>query len=449
MRFCNSCWHISLLSTLVLITSCVKEPTPVGDGTVDPCLNDTCGNGLLCDPEECDDGNDISWDGCSSSCQKEAGEKLTYMSWNILVSDQKYKSSVLYEGTTYTYQVDYSQWEGASPLPPRAESLERAISSLPEQPPIISVVEMDALWKVPANYAHITVNGYRALYPHTPFMLTQLIYKPDQVNLLEKNYINLSSFYGTYGQSMKSATTYGVFQMKSNGEIFVILSTHWEPNVGVTMQYGLGKALDTIYECEIIREKQAEESCELIAKLREAYPTAHIIYGGDLNTIDFAILYELIAALLPKFDSPELILPMAFAAVGSKAPVTPDFQGGVEIFKQCSGLISSRASAIANNVAINDATTIENKAIPALVTDSGVPIVIDYSFYSPEFKLLSYEVMESEDFVKVSDHKAVKLELEYYPRGEAFREVPVFPDDTSSDLYLPAAIYQGHKYPPK
>ena len=308
---------------------------------------------------------------------------------------------------------------------------------------------MDALWKLPENYAHITANGYKAIYPHTPFMLTQVLYRPEEVNLLEKNYANLSSFYGTYGLSMKTAITYAILHEKKSGEIFAILSSHWEPNVGVTTKYGLGKALDTIYECELIRMKQAEESCEIIEKVRKDYPTAHIIYGGDMNTIDFAILYELIAALLPKFDSPELILPLAFKAVGSTAEVSPDFPGAVETFKNCSGLISTRAQAMATGVAVNDATTIENEAIPDVITNSGVPIVIDYSFYSPEMTLLSYEVMESEDFVNVSDHKAVKVELEHYPRGQELRPVPVFPDDTSTDIYLPAAIYQGHKYPPK
>jgi cysteine-rich repeat protein len=38
---------------------------PVRDGI------DTCGNGILNDAEECDDGNNVDGDGCSSSCTNE------------------------------------------------------------------------------------------------------------------------------------------------------------------------------------------------------------------------------------------------------------------------------------------------------------------------------------------------------------------------------------------
>ncbi len=410
-----------------------------------PCLDNRCGDGKICHNEECDDGNSDSYDGCSSNCTKEAGQKLTYMNWNILVSDQKVTSSILYEGSTYTYTVDYSQYGGSMPLPPRAEAMRRALDSMTDKPGFIAVMEMDPVWKWPENYGLLLGAGYKALYPHTPFMLTQVLYRPERFNLLEKNYINLSTRFSGRGSAMKSAVTYGVFQEKESGEIFVILSTHWDPNNGVNLDNGLGGALDKVYECEQTRVRQAEESCNLIANLRAAYPTAHFIYGGDLNTIDFSILFNLIAALLPDFDTSFFTLSTLAKMFGSKVQISDDFAGGKATFEECSGLIGSRAQALANNVAVNDHASTGDPGIPQVITDSGVPLVIDYSFYSPEMALLSYAVMDGENFVDVSDHRGIKIELTYYPRGQQLRTVPVFPDDTSTDLYLPAAIYQGEE----
>ena len=42
-----------------------------GDGVGDACDSQTCGNGILESPEECDDGNTVNGDGCSSTCTLE------------------------------------------------------------------------------------------------------------------------------------------------------------------------------------------------------------------------------------------------------------------------------------------------------------------------------------------------------------------------------------------
>ena len=41
------------------------------------CQAQSCGNGNIQNNEECDDGNSISGDGCSSSCLVEAGYECT------------------------------------------------------------------------------------------------------------------------------------------------------------------------------------------------------------------------------------------------------------------------------------------------------------------------------------------------------------------------------------
>ena len=41
------------------------------------CIRDRCGDGIIIDSEKCDDGNSVSGDGCTSTCQIESGYTCT------------------------------------------------------------------------------------------------------------------------------------------------------------------------------------------------------------------------------------------------------------------------------------------------------------------------------------------------------------------------------------
>src|SRR5262245_61607643 len=75
---------------LALAAGCVQSASPVcGDGSVCPpgasclvgggCRNDRCGHGVLegNEGEECDDGNALDHDGCSSACRSE------HLQWSL------------------------------------------------------------------------------------------------------------------------------------------------------------------------------------------------------------------------------------------------------------------------------------------------------------------------------------------------------------------------------
>jgi cysteine-rich repeat protein len=53
------------------------------DGCDRDCTLPTCGNGSVCDNEECDDGNNVSGDGCSATCISEiCGNNVTNPGWD-------------------------------------------------------------------------------------------------------------------------------------------------------------------------------------------------------------------------------------------------------------------------------------------------------------------------------------------------------------------------------
>lgn len=50
----------------------------LSEGITDKGVLDRCGDGRLTEPEQCDDANPWSGDGCSNQCTVEVGFKCTY-----------------------------------------------------------------------------------------------------------------------------------------------------------------------------------------------------------------------------------------------------------------------------------------------------------------------------------------------------------------------------------
>jgi endonuclease/exonuclease/phosphatase family metal-dependent hydrolase len=78
-----------------------------------------------------------------------------------------------------------------------------------------------------------------------------------------------------------------------------------------------------------------------------------------------------------------------------------------------SGLLDARTTALATQVAVNDKPTTTDPGIPSVITEAGIPIVIDYAFFSSSFTLREYEVMYGDNY-DLSDHRPVRIVLEYF-----------------------------------
>ena len=371
----------------------------VGDVKCTLCQYDTsdcyipqvCGNGILETGETCDDGNTQSKDGCSADCSiLETGKKITAMTWNVL--------------------FEYEEW-GGKPVAPRALKLHNILASYPTLPDFIALEELSPEWYLPENFSQITSLGYQKAVEKTPDstydMFSQIVFLENKYQMLNSGYRTLPANSNGELTQKKTCVTYAVLEDKETKDIFIPMATHWLPNDGVTSEMTYGQVVDKVLENEAIRIEGAQISAALITELRTQYPNALFFYGGDLNTLDLTILLNLL-------NAPDMTaLASIFKLVGATTEIPADYVGSHRLFVNSSGLLDARTTALATQTAVNDKPTTTDPGIPSAITDAGIPVVIDYAFFSPQFVLKEYEVMYGDDY-DLSDHRPVRIALEYF-----------------------------------
>lgn len=354
-------------------------------------LSQVCGNGTVEGNETCDDGNQQSKDGCSADCMTiETGKKITAMTWNVL--------------------FEYEEW-GGKPVAPRALKLHNILASYPTLPDFLALEELSPEWYLPENFEQITSLGYQKAVEKEPGstyeMFSQIVFLKDKYTMLESGYQTLPATSTDELTRKKTCVTYAVLEDKETGDKFIPMATHWLPNNGVTSDMTYGQVVDKILENEAIRIEGATISAALIQELQAKYPEAHMFYGGDLNTFDLSILLNILNA--PNMAA----LASIFQLVGSTTEIPDDYVGSHRLLANNSGLLDARTTALATQVAVNDKPTTTDPGIPSVITEAGIPVVIDYAFFSASFTLREYEVMYGDNY-DLSDHRPVRIVLEYF-----------------------------------
>lgn len=354
-------------------------------------MSQECGNGIVESGEACDDGNTQSKDGCSADCTLvETGRKITAMTWNVL--------------------FEYEEW-GGKPVAPRAVKLHNILASYPTLPDFIALEELSPEWYLPDNFSQITSLGYKKAVdkePDTTYeMFSQIVFLENKYNMLESGYKTLPATSTGELTQKKTCVTYAVLEDKETQDLFIAMATHWLPNDGVTSDMTYGQVVDKVLENEAIRIEGAQISGALVNELRIKYPEAQFFYGGDLNTFDLSILLNILNA------ENMSALASIFQLVDATTEIPDDYVGSHNLFANSSALLDARSTALTSGVAINDRPTTTDPGIPSVITDAGIPIVIDYAFFSPSFILREYEVMYGNDY-DLSDHRPVRIVLEYF-----------------------------------
>ena len=201
---------------------------------------------------------------------------------------------------------------------------------------------------------------------------------------------------------------------------------------------GFSSGLSTTYQ----------SGCIAADDLREKYPEARMIYGGDLNTVDLNILFqyqgiELANTALKYYLSSQKIeldvcslsdLPSLIQTINgilkkakndkvTYAPLPDDFVGSHAQLVAETGLTDARSHALETGIATaeRDTWTTSDPGIPEFIKALNVPIVIDYAFFSSDnMTLTSYKVMTEGDewgntreaYMYVSDHFPVRTTYE-------------------------------------
>ena len=401
------------------------------------CREIQCGDGFvdgdeICDgkaglPATCSDWNNaVSWlpggaPECDASCHailqgtcEPAPKRLDIMNWNVL--------------------FEYDAWGGSAVLP-RAQILHDLLEKYEYRPDFISMVEASQQWHYPEVNALLDDLGYAWAEPTPPndddtgYYMTQVIYQKDRFDVIETDFVTLYPYTDEGDRRHKCVSFAAVLREKDTNAEFVIMSTHWDPNIESNKcTYGNNIAGPIVMR-ETNRVKGVGQTVRLIEKLRDKYPDAHFFYGGDLNTIDFQLIFDSPSISAIVGSNMEKLIRFANALYVNQdnepcgKPFPDDFVGSFDTFVATSGLLSARNQAIDTQIAINDVSSIN--AISAEADGMGdtlqtiiegllsVKLIIDYAFYSPNLTLTEYEIMLGEDYVKISDHYPVRTSYTY------------------------------------
>lgn len=180
-------------------------------------------------------------------------------------------------------------------------------------PDILCVQEFDTLHRNTAKsllkkkgYKEVAIDGKKEVLHAGGKNCEAMFYNSDRVKLIKSGgelypewvTIDGVSLYGN-NQSTKS-TTWGIFQQRSNGKLFLVVNTHfmWTDTSKLTVE-----------QANLVRVNNAERILALIDRVRamdEAYADIPVIFGGDLNCqrdkTPFSVLSE---AMTPAYKVAE------------------------------------------------------------------------------------------------------------------------------------------------
>lgn len=451
--------------------SCATDCTALTAGS---CIENLCGNGQIdegeeedCDgeagvPETCEAYDPAKkWQeggkpACSSACTITKGScvpltasQISFMNWNV--------------------QVDYASW-GGKPVPPRAEYLFREMNAWKSVPDIFAIVEACPNWHTPEITAQFEALGYQWADAEITdtwydfgeaftcgenrqnafaegvtddqaascFLFTNMLYQKDRFELLETGTLPLfpptdwdglpencnlkirNGVCSTYDPNNlynvnKTIIFIAVLKEKATGEIFIAGSTHWNPNNGVISNDGLGGIIGPVADNERVRVYGAEKSAEFIQSYRNKYPKAHVFFGGDFNTIDLSIIFESAAgSILGKTRETLLKTLNGFMSGVYEADRLPeDFIASHETFGIKSGLLDARTTAKTSLSDFQDMNTTSDPQVMQYTSLVNLPVIIDYTFFSPELQLYRYEVQTGNAYANISDHNPVRTYYYY------------------------------------
>ena len=406
------------------------------------CHTVDCGDGFVDAPEVCDGELGVpatcsEWDSsrawlpggkpeCAADCRsvdvsscKPAPRQLDVMNWNVL--------------------FEYDAWGGSLVLP-RAQILHDILAQYETKPDFISMVEASKQWHHDDVNALLADLGYAWADTSVPneeqdsdYYMTQVIYQTDRFEVVENDSVTLYPYTAAGDKRNKCISFASVMREKATGAEFIIMSTHWDPNIESNTCTYKSNIAGPIIMRETNRVKGVAQTVELINRLREKYPKAHIFYGGDLNTIDFQLIFDspTISSIVGSNMSKLILFANALYLDSNNKPCgnpfPEDFVGSFDSFVATSGLLSARDQAIETGVAKNDISSINQVSTEAdgmgdkikLIIDElvQVKLIIDYAFYSPDMTLLEYEVMNDDDgdddYARISDHYPIRTRYTY------------------------------------
>ena len=396
------------------------------------------------------------------SCTESDLHEITFANWNV--------------------QVDYASW-GGHPVDDRAKTLHETMKTWPHLPNILAIIEASPNWHRPDISAYFEDLGYtwadtlitdtwatfsdftcgennqNAFLEGTTenqaascFLLTDIMYQKDEFDLIDSQYVKLfppkdwdglpenctlhihGDVCSTYDPDSlfcnnKTIAFAAVLREKATGEYFIAVSTHWNPNNGTVSSDIPAGIIGPVADNERVRVYGAIQMANMINALREKYPSAHVLAGGDFNTVDLSIVYgnavvtSAITAIVSLMgcgssqitDSPSLISTLNCLMNGRyEADRLPtDFKASHQVFKETSNLIDARSKALADIPGTIDTSTASDPSITQYTDTINLMLVIDYTFYSPEMNLISYEVKQGDAYHVISDHSPVVTRYQY------------------------------------